>query len=78
VCHSAKFLETIGQIVADIWRLVDFSQNGGRPPSWIWCRRVGTTHEEHLAVFIIVQDLVGIDAEVLIAKTRRWLDCLFL
>jgi len=26
-------------------------QNGGRPPSWICCVRVWTTHEEYLVVF---------------------------
>jgi len=40
-------------------------QNGGRPPSWICCVRVWTTHIEHLVVFISVQNLVGIDAVVL-------------
>ena len=44
-----------------------FFQDGGRPQSWtnpnvcVW-----TTHEGHLVVFVAVQNLVGIDAEVLI------------
>jgi len=41
-------------------------QDGGRPPSWMCCVCVRTTHEGHLVVFIAVQNLVGIDAVVLI------------
>jgi len=37
-------------------------QDCGRPPSWICEACVATTHEWHLVVFIIVQNLVGIDA----------------
>jgi len=54
---------TIGQTAAAIWR---FFQDGGRPPSWICDEGVWTTHEGHLVVFITVQNLVGIDAAVLI------------
>ena len=43
-----------------------FFQDGGRPPSWIGEERNWTTHAEHLVVFITVQNLVGIDAVVLI------------
>jgi len=43
-----------------------FFQYGGRPPSWICCACVWTTHEGHLVVFITVQNLVGIGAVVLI------------
>jgi len=46
-----------------------FFQDGGRPPSWICYACVGTTHEGHLVVFITVQNLVGIDAVVLIKCT---------
>ena len=41
-------------------------QDGGRLPSWICYVCVGTTHEGHLVVFIAGQNLVGIDAVVLI------------
>ena len=41
-----------------------FFQDGGRPPSWICYVCVRTTHERHLAVFIAVQNLVGIDTVV--------------
>jgi len=49
-------------------RYGDFSifQDGGRPPSWICYVCVRTTHEGHLMVFIAVQNLVGINAAVLI------------
>ena len=43
-----------------------FFQDGGRPPSWICYVCVRTTHEGYLVVFIAVQNLVGIDAVVLI------------
>jgi len=39
------------------------------PPSWIYNACVGTTCEGHLVVFITVQNLVGIDAVVLIICT---------
>ena len=39
-------------------------QDGGRPPFWIGFTRVGTTHEEYLVVFAIVQNLVLIGAEI--------------
>jgi len=42
---------------------LSFFQDGGRTPSWI-CARIWTTHEEHLVVFIVVHNLVGIDAVV--------------
>jgi len=43
-----------------------FFQDGGRPPSWICYVCVRTTHEGHLVIFINVQNLVRIDAVVLI------------
>ena len=46
-----------------------FFQDGGCPPFWTSNACVGTTHEGHLMVFIIVQNVVGIDAVVLIICT---------
>ena len=46
-----------------------FFHDGGRPPSWICDACVDTTHKGHLVVFIAVQNLVGIDAVVLIICT---------
>jgi len=46
-----------------------FYEHGGHPPSWICNACVGTDHEGHLVVFITVQNLVGIDAVVLIICT---------
>ena len=43
-----------------------FFQNGGRPPSWICWASVGTTHDDHLMVCIVVPNLVKIDAVVTI------------
>jgi len=39
-------------------------QNGGRPPSWICWAPIGTTHDDHLMVSIVVPNLVEIDAVV--------------
>jgi len=41
-------------------------KDGGRPSSWICYVCVRITHEGHLVVFIAVQNLVAIDAVVLI------------
>jgi len=38
--------------------------NGGRPPSWICWVPIGTTHDDHLMVSIVLQNLVEIDAGV--------------
>jgi len=46
--------------------IFQFFQDGGRPPSWICYVCVWTTHEEHLVIFIAVQNLFGIDSVVLI------------
>jgi len=43
-----------------------FFQNSGRPPSWISYLCVRTIHAGLLVVFIAAQNLVGIDAVVLI------------
>jgi len=53
----------IGQTVAEIWRFNGF-QNGGRPPSWICWAPFGTIHDDHLVVFIVLPNLVKIDAVV--------------
>jgi len=66
----------VGQTVADIWQFNGF-QNGSHPSPWIFeirifngdescCVHVWTTHDEHLVVLSAVQNLVGIDAVVLI------------
>ena len=66
--HRAKFRQNRANRGWDI-TIFQFFQDGGRPPSWICNSRVGTTHEGHLVVFITVQNLVGIDAVVLIICT---------
>jgi len=43
---------------------VELFKNGGRPPYWIRRVRIWTTYREHLVVFVIVRNLVGIDAVV--------------
>jgi len=53
----------IGQTVAEIWQFNGF-QNGSRPPSWICWAPIGTTHDDHVMVSIVVQNLVEIDAVV--------------
>jgi len=59
-----------------------FFQNGGRPPSWICYVHVPTTQGGYLVIFIAVQNLIGIDAMVLIIckcwhLTRLAEKCLF-
>ena len=44
--------------------LVSIFHDGGRPPSSITYTTVWTTHEEHLVVFVTVQNLVGISGVV--------------
>ena len=39
-------------------------QDGGRPPSWIGFKLIGTTHEEYLVVFMTMQNLVVIGAVI--------------
>jgi len=46
-----------------------FFQDDGRPPSWICDACIVTTHEEHLVVFVTAQNLVRIEAVVLIICT---------
>ena len=48
------------------WEMTIFSifQDGGRPPSWICWSLIWTIYEEHLAVFITVQNLVVIGSVV--------------
>ena len=66
--HLAKFRQYRLNRGRDM-AIFRFFQDGGRPPSWICNACVGTTHEGHLVVFIIVQNLVVIDAVVLIICT---------
>jgi len=50
-----------------------FTQHGGLPPPWICCwARIWTTHDEYSVVFSVVQNLVGIDAVVLIILTFQY------
>lgn len=53
----------LGRLVDMLLQCVDSSvfQNSGHLPSWICCMHFGTTLEEHLVVFIFVQNLVGIN-----------------
>ena len=68
-CTSVPNFVKIGWTAAEIWRFFEFFHDGGRPPSWICNACVGNTHEGHLVVFITVQNLVGINAVVLIICT---------
>ena len=53
---SVKRLQRYGDLT--------FFQHGGRPPSWISWAPIGTTHDDHLMVSIVVRNLVEIDAVV--------------
>jgi len=63
--RRAKFCRNHSDCGQDM-AIFQFFQDGGRPPSWICYVCVWTTHEGHLVVFITVQNLVGMDAVVLI------------
>jgi len=65
---SLKNFLKIGQMVVEISRFNGF-QNSGRPTSGIRRAHIWTTHDEYLVVSIIVQNLVRIDAVVLVALT---------
>jgi len=54
---SVKQLQRYGDLTV-------FFQNGSRPPSWICWAPIGTTHDDHWMVSIVVQNLVEIDAGV--------------
>jgi len=58
--HHANFIK-IGQTVAEIQQLNRF-KNSCRPPFWICWAHIGTTHDVHLLVCIVVPNLVKIDA----------------
>jgi len=60
--YLAKFLAIQSNRCGDI-AFLSF-QDGGRPPSSITYTTVWTTHEEHLVVFVTVQNLVGISGVV--------------
>jgi len=64
MCVTMPNFIKIGRTVAEYGDLTVFFQNGGRPPSWICWAPIGTTHDDHLVVSIVVQNLVEIDALV--------------
>ena len=57
--------------------LTVFLQNGGRLPSWICWAPIGTTHDIHLVVSIVMPDLVKIDAVVSITWNFQYFACLW-
>jgi len=61
------YLIKIGQTVAEISRFNGF-QNGGRRHLGFVRRTLGTTHDDHLVVSIVVQNLVEIDAVISIRR----------
>ena len=61
--QRTKFCKDRSNRYGDIAIFVIF-QNGGRPPSWICWAPIGTTHDDHLMVSIVVQNLFEIDAVV--------------
>ena len=65
LCIILPNFVNIGWTAAEIWRFFDFFKMAAVRHLGF----VGTTHEVHLMVFITVQNLVGIDAVVLIICT---------
>jgi len=66
VRQHAKFHQNLSNGLRDMVIKRVFFQNGGRLPSCICWAPIGTTHEDHLVVSIVVPNLVKIDAVVLI------------
>jgi len=64
MCVTVPYFIEIGQTVTEIWRLM-FFKNGVLLPCNCWVR-ILTTNDVHLVVFSVVQNLLGIDAVVLI------------
>jgi len=64
---------TTGQSIANILQYFDFSRSQRPPPSWISLEHTWTTHGEYSAVSITLQNLVMIDAVVLIKWTFQYL-----
>jgi len=65
--QCASLYQMLSKSVKRLQRYSDltvFFQNGGRPPSWICWAPIGTTHDHHFMVSIVVQNLVEIDAVV--------------
>jgi len=62
----ASFYQISSKSVKRLQRYGDLTDflNGGRPPSWICWAPIGPTHDDHLMVSIVVQNLVEIDAGV--------------
>jgi len=75
--HQAKFRTDRLNFCGDNGRFSIF-QEGGRPPSSICFTCIWSIHEEHLLVFVTVQNLVGIGAVVSIICSfnvlRVWLE----
>jgi len=63
MCFTVPKFIKISRTVAEIWRFNGF-QNGGHAPSSICWPPVWTTHDDHLVVSIVVQNLVVIGAVV--------------
>jgi len=64
--HFASAYQILQKSVRPLQRYRDFVifQDGGRAPSWISWAPIGTTHDDHLMVSIVMQNLVEIDAVV--------------
>jgi len=61
-----NFVASDQNVAAICMAIFRFFQDGGRPTSWICAVSVRTTREGHLVVYITVQNLVAVDAVVLI------------
>ena len=56
-CHISSKSAEQSQRYGDL----SFFQNGGRPPSWICWVPIGTIHDDHLTVSIVMPNLFKID-----------------
>jgi len=66
MCVIMQNFAKIGQQLRRYRDLAFLFQIGRHPPPWIKTARIWTTHDEYTWWYIIAQNVVGIDAVVLI------------
>ena len=63
-CHQAKFHQNGSKRSQRYGDLTVLFKNGGGTPSWVYWVPIGTTHDDHLMVSIVLPNSVKIDAVV--------------
>jgi len=63
-CHQAKFHQNGSKRSKRYGDLTVLFKNGGGTSSWVYWVPIGTTHDDHLMVSIVLPNSVKIDAVV--------------